>query len=60
LGLDGEKVFSPETTETWSSKVEQVGCGSMENDKLFVCKAKKLAGKSMYASYSLINVRDVS
>jgi hypothetical protein len=45
LGLDGEKDFSAETTETWSSKVEQVGCGSMENDKLFVCKAKKLAGE---------------
>jgi hypothetical protein len=45
LGLDGEKDFSPETTETWSTKVEQVGYGSMEDDKSFVCKAEKAAAE---------------
>jgi hypothetical protein len=43
LGLDGEKDFSPETTETWSTKVEKVGYGSMEDDKSLVSKAKKMA-----------------
>ena len=45
LGLDAEKDFSPETTETWSTKVEQVWLRPNGGRQIFVCKAKKLAAE---------------